>query len=91
MLISGKWGFVVKEAMRSEGGMREVTPGKLMSKKDGTEVGSSSSRAKCDEGRKSVQVKEPSCTLLGLGKFWKLETNQAWDRNEHKFMSRPDM
>jgi hypothetical protein len=46
--------------------MREVTPGKLVSKKDGIELGSFSSVAKLWDGRKSVQVKEPSYPLSEL-------------------------
>ena len=40
MLMRGRWGFCVKEAMRASGVMRVVTPGKLVLKKVGTEEGS---------------------------------------------------
>ncbi len=59
-LIRGRWGFVLKEEMRDGGGMREVTPGKWVSKKRGRSLGSASRAEKNAEGRKSVQVKEPS-------------------------------
>jgi hypothetical protein len=61
MLMSGRWGFDLKEEMRSEGGMNEVTPGKWMSKNEGSSEGRSSRVAKWEDGRKSVQVKDPSC------------------------------
>ena len=56
----------MKEVMRSEGWMREVTPGKLVLKKDGTELGSFSRAMKCVDGRKSVHVNEPSYILSEL-------------------------
>jgi hypothetical protein len=60
MLMSGRCGFLMKDVMRSGGGMRDVTPGKWVLKKDGTELGSFSRFEKCEDGRKSVQVNEPS-------------------------------
>lgn len=56
----------MNEEMRSEGWMRDVTPGKLALKKDGTEFGSFSRLLKCEDGRNSVQVKEPSYNLSEL-------------------------
>lgn len=50
----------MNDEIRSDGEIREVTPGKFMSKKLGTDMGSSSSMLKCLEGKKSVQVKDPS-------------------------------
>jgi hypothetical protein len=60
MLIRGRWGFELKAAMSVVGRMRDVTPGKWASKKDGREVGFCDRLAKCAEGRKRVHVKEPS-------------------------------
>ena len=55
--------------MRSSGLMRDVTPGKLVLKKDGTELGSFSRAVKCEEGRTSVQVNDPSYIVL-VGLWW---------------------
>ena len=46
--------------MRESGGMRAVTPGKCLSKNSGRREVLFSKQVKCDEGRKSVHVKEPS-------------------------------
>lgn len=40
--------------------MSDVTPGKYLSKNSGTALGSFSSVAKYEEGRKRVQVNDPS-------------------------------
>ena len=48
--------------MRSEGWMKDVTPGKLASKKLGRDDGSFSRVVKCEDGRKRVHVNEPSYT-----------------------------
>jgi hypothetical protein len=63
MLISGRWGLRWKEAIRSEGGIRAVTPGKCLSKKGGMREpeGSDSRCSYRAAGAKRVQVKEPSC------------------------------
>ena len=60
MDINGRWGLCVKEEIREEGLMKDVTPGKCVSKKEGRECGSDSRMEKCEEGRKRVHVKEPS-------------------------------
>jgi hypothetical protein len=60
MLISGRCGLVLKDAISSLGGISVVTPGNLSSKNDGIVEGSRSRSAKCPDGRNSVQVKEPS-------------------------------
>ena len=92
MLMSGRWGFFVKELIRSSGLMSEVTPGKLVSKKEGTELGSFSRVAKCPDGRKSVQVNDPSWALLERYVFWDgMETHDAGDGDEHEVLSRPDV
>lgn len=64
MLIRGRCGFDVKEVTRSEGEMREVTPGKWVLKKVGMVSGVAARVEKWEEGMKSVQVKEPSWILL---------------------------
>lgn len=46
--------------MSDKGWMREVTPGKWVLKKKRMELGSFSKSVKCAEGRKRVQVKDPS-------------------------------
>jgi hypothetical protein len=51
----------VNDWMRLVGGIRDVTPGKWVLKKVGTLLGSGSRREKCEEGRKRVHVKDPSC------------------------------
>lgn len=51
----------MKELIREEGGIRAVTPGKWVSKKDGNVDGSDSRVLKWEDGRKRVQVKDPSC------------------------------
>jgi hypothetical protein len=51
---------VLKDEIRSEGGIREVTPGKWVSKNEGREEGLFSRSEKWADGRKSVQVKDPS-------------------------------
>lgn len=60
MDINGRCGFCLKLAMRAEGGMKDVTPGKWVLKNSGMVSGLDSRVEKCEEGRKSVQVKEPS-------------------------------
>ncbi len=52
--------MVVNEEISSVGGMMDVTPGKLVSKKVGRDEGSDSRVLKREEGRKRVHVKEPS-------------------------------
>lgn len=42
MLIRGRWGLVLKEWIRSGGGIRVVTPGKWVLKNSGMVVGSAS-------------------------------------------------
>ena len=66
MLMRGRWGFDLKELIREVGWMRVVTPGKWVSKKVGMVEGSVSRVERCEEGRKSVHVKEPSYTKLAL-------------------------
>jgi hypothetical protein len=66
MLIKGRWGFDVKEVIKSEGEMREVTPGKWVLKKVGMVDGVAARLEKREEGMKSVQVKEPSWVLLAV-------------------------
>ncbi len=58
--MSGRCGFVLKDEMRFPGVIRVVTPGKRLSKNVGSDAGSFSSVAKWDDGKKSVQVNEPS-------------------------------
>jgi hypothetical protein len=60
MLMSGRCGFALKEEMRFSGDIREVTPGKRSSKNAGNDVGSLSRVAKWPDGKKRVQVKDPS-------------------------------
>lgn len=50
----------MKDAIRFCGVINEVTPGNWSSKNCGTRFGSSSSEAKCEEGRKRVHVNDPS-------------------------------
>jgi len=62
--MRGSLGLLVKEAMRSLGSIRDVTPGKWRSKNSGNESGvfgmlASSSR-KYLAGMNSVHVNEPS-------------------------------
>ena len=61
MLMSGRCGLVLKDEMRFPGGMRVVTPGKWALKNAGSDSGSLSSMVKWEEGKKRVQVNEPSC------------------------------
>ena len=82
----------MKEAMRLEGWMRDVTPGKWVLKNVGTELQSFSRVVKCEDGRKSVQVKEPSCSLLdSLENSGERKIHEAGNCNEHKLFSRPYM
>lgn len=62
--MRGRWGFEVKDEMSFAGEMSEVTPGKCVSKKVGTEEGLLSKVDMWEEGRKSVHVKDPSYCLL---------------------------
>lgn len=78
--------------MRAVGGIRDVTPGKWVLKKDGTEPGCDSRREKCEEGRKRVHVKDPSCGLLVL--FYLLIGGDTYGRgngDEHEFLPGPDV
>ena len=61
MEIKGRCGFCVNDWMRLVGRIRFVTPGKWVLKKEGTVLGSDSRVEKCEEGRKRVHVKDPSC------------------------------
>lgn len=60
--------------MRFEGEIREVTPGKWVSKNEGSDEGLFSRVAKWADGRKSVQVKDPSfqCQAISSWRTWKL-------------------
>lgn len=66
MLIRGRWGLLLNEDIRSEGWIREVTPGKCLSKKMGTESGSFSKAEKWPASKKRVQVNDPSYRLLAM-------------------------
>lgn len=83
----------MKEAIREEGGMWDVTPGKCVSKKVGRVVGEAERVVKCEEGRKRVHVKEPSfkdsCQFEYGWKGW--GTYRAGDGDEHEFLAWPDM
>jgi hypothetical protein len=83
----------MNEAIRLLGSMRDVTPGKWELKKDGTELGSFSRVVKWAEGRKSVQVNEPSYFWLELFKLLVglLKTHKTGDSDEHELLPRPDM
>ena len=81
----------MKEETRSEGGMREVTPGKLVSKNTGTVWGFSSRVVKCLEGRKSVQVKDPSYIWSDSRLEGERRTYVTGYRDEHEFLPWPDM
>lgn len=50
----------MKDEMREEGLIRDVMPGKCVSKKEGRECGLDSRVEKCAEGRNKVHVNEPS-------------------------------
>lgn len=60
MLMSGRCGFSLNEAISSAGGMSEDTPGKCSSKKLGTWLGSVSKAEKLEDGMNRVHVKDPS-------------------------------
>jgi hypothetical protein len=60
MLMSGRCGFASKDEMRFSGDIRGVTPGKRSSKNAGSDAGSFSRVTKWLDGKKRVQVKDPS-------------------------------
>lgn len=69
MLMSGRWGFSSYCLRRSDSLIKDVTPGKLVSKKGIKEDGSADKEAKCEAGRKRVQVKDLSRDGIAMNMY----------------------